>query len=143
MREARRIDASSEEAKMRAKIVDFRIRTAAMQKDKAVAKARRAAQLLWEHLNQPLVSLPEMSGLTVPKIVDQLNSYRARGIPNILKISSYQLKADKLAALKQAFEWYQVNQASLLWPQPVPETIEVIPEVVDDWVVEEDVEMEE
>ncbi|KAJ7877146.1 hypothetical protein B0H13DRAFT_1631869 [Mycena leptocephala] len=143
MREARRIDASGEETKMRAKIVDFRIRTAAMQKEKALAKARRAALLLQEHLNRPLVSLPEMSGLTVPKIVDQLNSYRARGVPNILKISNYRLKADKLAALKQAFEWYKVNQTSLPLPQPVSETVEIVPEVVDDWVVEEDVEMEE
>ncbi|KAF7362670.1 hypothetical protein MVEN_00616300 [Mycena venus] len=143
MREARRIDASGEEAKLRAKIVDFCIRTAAMQKKKAVAKARREAELLREHLNRPLVSLPEMASLTVPKIVDQLNSYWARGVPNILKISNYRLKADKLAALKQAFEWYQENKISLPLPQPVPETIEVIPEVIDDWVVEEDVEMEE
>ena len=64
-------------------------------------------------------------------------------LPNILKISNYRLKADKLAALKQAFEWYQANKISLPLLQPVPETIEVIPEVIDDWVVEEDVEMEE
>ncbi|KAJ7248128.1 hypothetical protein B0H12DRAFT_1000452, partial [Mycena haematopus] len=40
MREARRIDVSGEEAKMRQKIVDFRVRTAAMQKEKALAKIR-------------------------------------------------------------------------------------------------------
>ena len=59
-----------------------------------------------------------------------------------MKISNYRLKADKLAALKQAFEWYQVNETSLPLPQPAPVDIKVVPEVIDDWVVE-DVEMEE
>ncbi|KAJ6455043.1 hypothetical protein C8R45DRAFT_846168, partial [Mycena sanguinolenta] len=143
MREARRIDASGEEAKLRANIVDFRIRTAEMQKDKADAKRRREAQLLREYLERPWVSLAEMASLTVPKIVDQLNSYRPRGVPNILKISNYRLKADKLAALKQAFEWFQANATSLPVPEPVPETTETIAEVIDDWVAEEDIEMEE
>ncbi|KAJ7829469.1 hypothetical protein B0H13DRAFT_1655732, partial [Mycena leptocephala] len=143
MREARRIDASGEEAKMRTKIVDFRVRTAAMQKEKAIAKRRKEAEILGANLKRELVSLSEMDALTVPKIVDQLNSYRARGVPDILKISNYRLKADKLQALKKAFEWYQVHKASLPIPVLGPESIELIPEIVEEWVVEEDIEMED
>jgi hypothetical protein len=102
-REARRIDASGAEAERRRQIVDFRIQTAEMNKEKADAKAKHEAEVLDANLKRPLVSLAEMDQLTVAKIVDQLNSYRARGVPNILKISNYRLKADKLAALKEAF----------------------------------------
>lgn len=69
-----------------------------------MAKMRKEPELLRENLKRRLVSLSEMDALTVPKIVDQLNAYRARGVPNILKISNYRLKADKLEALKKAFE---------------------------------------
>ncbi|KAJ7021484.1 hypothetical protein C8F04DRAFT_1314480 [Mycena alexandri] len=143
MREARRIDASGEEAKMRARIVDFRLKTAAMQKDKALAKIRRAKELLKANLERELVPLAQMPTLTVPKIVDQLNSYRARGVPNILAISKYKLKADKLAALEKAFEWYQLNGTLPSVPESTPVDIAPVPEVVDDWEVEEDAEMEE
>ncbi|KAJ6536941.1 hypothetical protein B0H19DRAFT_1270627 [Mycena capillaripes] len=143
MREARRIDASGEEARMRQKIVDFRVKTAAMQKEKAMAKMRKEAELLRENLKRRLVSLSEMDALTVPKIVDQLNAYRARGVPDILKISNYRLKADKLEALKKVFEWYRSHGASLAVPQSVPETVEIVPQIVEEWEVEEDVEMED
>ncbi|KAJ7860631.1 hypothetical protein B0H13DRAFT_1900906 [Mycena leptocephala] len=85
---------------------DFRIQTARMNKEKALAKIKHDAEVLEAHLKRPLVSLHDMETLTVPKIVDQLNAYRARGVPNIAKISHYRLKADKLAALKDAFQWY-------------------------------------
>ncbi|KAJ7920402.1 hypothetical protein B0H13DRAFT_1867617 [Mycena leptocephala] len=101
------------------------------------------AEILGANLKRELVSLSEMDALTVPKIVDQLNSYRARGVPDILKISNYRLKADKLQALKKAFEWYQVHKASLPVPVLGPESIELIPEIVEEWVVEEDIEMED
>ncbi|KAJ7043729.1 hypothetical protein C8F04DRAFT_1251123 [Mycena alexandri] len=74
-----------------------------------------------------------MPTLTVPKIVDQLNSYRARGVPNILAISKYKLKADKLAALEKAFEWYQLNGTLPSVPESTPVDIAPVPEVVDDW----------
>ncbi|KAJ7719825.1 hypothetical protein B0H16DRAFT_1794260 [Mycena metata] len=143
MREARRIDASGEEAKMRARIVDFRLRTAAMQKEKALAKIRRAAELRKENLEQELIPRNELSKLTVPKIVDQLNSYRARSVPNILATSNYKLKADKLAALETVFDWYKSNGTLPSVPESTPEDIVPVPEVVDDWEGEEDVEMEE
>ncbi|KAF7364655.1 hypothetical protein MVEN_00335000 [Mycena venus] len=143
MREARRIDASGVEAEKRRKIVDFRIQMAQMNKDKADAKAKHDAEVLEANLKRPLVSLREMDGLKVPGIVDQLNAYRARGVPNILKISNYRLKADKLAALKQAFEWYQVNGASLPVLTGVSAAVQSNPAIIEDWAAEEDVKMEE
>ncbi|KAJ7475256.1 hypothetical protein B0H11DRAFT_1810745, partial [Mycena galericulata] len=51
MREARRIDASGEEAQRREEIVDFRIRTAEMQKTKALAKIQKDAKDLQDNLS--------------------------------------------------------------------------------------------
>ncbi|KAK7014720.1 hypothetical protein R3P38DRAFT_2787547 [Favolaschia claudopus] len=114
-----------------------------VSKEKAAAKAKHAAELLRANLLRPLVSLQEMDSLTIPKIVDQLNSYRARGVQNILKVSNYKLKADKLKALRDAYHWYQSNIASLSPPSLPPTTVEPTTAVIDDWGADEDVEMEE
>ncbi|KAF7326545.1 hypothetical protein MVEN_02607600 [Mycena venus] len=143
MREARRIDASGAEAERRRQIVDFRVQTAKMNKDKAVAKAKRDAEILQAHLKRRLVTFQETGNLKVPEIVDQLNAYRARGVPNISPISHYKLKADKLAALKKAYEWYEANQASQTTPASVPHQVELVSRIVEDWAAEEDVEMED
>ncbi|KAK6997131.1 hypothetical protein R3P38DRAFT_2563780 [Favolaschia claudopus] len=142
-RETRRIDASGVEAQKRQNIVDFRARTAVMHREKAAAKAKHEADVLRENLLRPLVSFGEMGSLTVAKIVDQLNSYRARGVPNILKVSNYKLKADKLAALQAAYHWYQANQASLPIAALPSATVQSTGQVIDDWAADEDVEMEE
>lgn len=138
MREARRI-----EARTRQKIVDFRVKTAVMQKEKAVAKIRRDAILLREALTLPLVLPAKMAALTVPKIVEQLKSYHARGVPNILPMSKHHLKSDKLAALKIAYEWYKAHGKPVVLPDLAPENVELLPQIVEDWQVEEDVEMED
>jgi nitrogen fixation protein len=139
MREARRIDASGLEAEKRCQIVDFRNQTAQMAKDKADAKVKRDAEVLKKQLERPLVSPAAMDTLTVAKIVDQLNSYWALGVPNIPKTSHLKYKADKLDALKVAHKWYHVNGD----PTVLPEMPTVVPQVVEDWTPEEDIEMEE
>jgi hypothetical protein len=45
MREARKVDSSGLEGRRRQEIVDFRIKTAQMQKDKAIAAARKALEM--------------------------------------------------------------------------------------------------
>ncbi|KAJ7482107.1 hypothetical protein B0H11DRAFT_1915389 [Mycena galericulata] len=135
--------AGRKEAQRRQQIVDFRIQTARMNKDKAVAKIKHNAKVLEDQLKRPLVSLHEMDMLTAPKIVDQLNSYRARGVPNIAPISHYRLKADKLEALKKAYEWYRVNGKTLETPALLGTSTQLVPQVVDDWEAEEDIEMED
>ncbi|KAJ7935046.1 hypothetical protein B0H13DRAFT_2305200 [Mycena leptocephala] len=117
MREARRIDASGEEARRREQIVDFRIKTAEMHKTKAAAKVQKEARDLQDHLTRVLVPMSKMDDLTIPLIHDQLNSYRARGVPDILVNSKYPRKADKLAALKVAFTWYEVQGSPIVVPE--------------------------
>ncbi|KAJ6530969.1 hypothetical protein DFH09DRAFT_1093365 [Mycena vulgaris] len=114
-----------------------------MNKDKATAKIKHDAKVLEEHLKRVLLPLQEMASPTVPKIVDQLNSYRARGVPNIAKISHYRLKADKLAALKQAYDWYGIRGQPSIVPELLADSIQLVPQVVDDWEAEEENEMEE
>jgi hypothetical protein len=144
MREARRIDASGEEASHREQIVDFRIRTTEMQKTKALAKIQKDAKDLQANLSRVLVPLSKMDTLTIPLIHDQPNSYRARGVPNLLVNTKYPRKEDKLAILKEAFKWYEVNGASPVVPSAVPRSIsEVVPVIAEGWCNEEDAEMEE
>jgi hypothetical protein len=143
MREARRIDSSREEARRREEIVDFRIKTAEMQKTKALAKSQKDAKNLQDNLTRQLVPLSMMDALKIPFIHEQLNSYRARGVPNLLVNSKYPRKADKLAVLKEAFRWYEVNGTPVMVPT-VPQTIsEVFPAIVEELRDEEDAEMEE
>ncbi|KAJ7360780.1 hypothetical protein DFH08DRAFT_951431 [Mycena albidolilacea] len=85
MREARRIDSSREEARRREEIVDFRIKTAEMQKTKALAKARKMRRTCRTTLPASLYHC----------------------VPNLLVNSKYPRKADKLAVLKEAFRWYE------------------------------------
>ncbi|KAK6971493.1 hypothetical protein R3P38DRAFT_2752136 [Favolaschia claudopus] len=114
-----------------------------MLRSKAAAKAKHAAELLRANLLRPLVSLQEMDSLTIPKIVDQLNSYRARGVQNILKVSNYKLKADKLRLCATRTTGTSRNIASLSPPSLPPTTVEPTTAVIDDWGADEDVEMEE
>jgi Tfp pilus assembly ATPase PilU len=103
MREARQIDASSEEARRRAQIVDFRVQTAEMHRIKALAKMQKEARSLQDNLSHVIVPLSEMDVLKIPEIHEQLNAYHTRGVPDILVNSKYLWKAEKLAALKDVF----------------------------------------
>jgi hypothetical protein len=76
-------------------------------------------------------------------IHEQLNAYRACGVPDILANNKYSWKAEKLAALKTFVAWYKVNgmpPALPSVPQSVSELALIIAEGYHD---EEDVEMEE
>lgn len=117
MREARRIDVSDKEAQRRRDIIDFCVKTADMQKAKALAKSQKAAKDLQDHLSRRLVPLAEMGTLTIPLIHDQLNSYHARGVPNIQANSHYPCKAEKLDTLKEAFQWFDVHRTPMLIPE--------------------------
>ncbi|KAJ6596413.1 hypothetical protein DFH09DRAFT_1072450 [Mycena vulgaris] len=117
--------------------------TAAMQKEKALAKIRKDAEVLRQNLQRRLVPLEEMSSLTVAGIVLQINAYQARGVPNILKISKYRLKADKLAALTEASGWYELHGTQIALPEASADVPELVPEVIDDWAAEEDAEKDE
>ncbi|KAJ7430216.1 hypothetical protein B0H11DRAFT_1676382, partial [Mycena galericulata] len=77
MREARRVDASGEEARRRQEIVDFRIKTAEMRKKKAIAAARKALEIRRELRRLPIVSsTTNLGDLTIAKIHLQLNALR-------------------------------------------------------------------
>jgi hypothetical protein len=56
MREARRVDASGREALRRQEIVDFRLKTAQMHKEKALAAARKATAIRRELRKLTIVS---------------------------------------------------------------------------------------
>jgi DNA-binding phage protein len=143
MQEARRIEASGEEARRRNEIVDFRLKTAETQKAKALAKVQKDAEVLQENLTRLLVPLSKMDALTVPLIHEQLNAYRARGVPDILANSKYPRKAEKLAALKTFAAWYKVNGMPPVLPS-VPQSVsELAPIIAEGYRDEEDVEMEE
>jgi prophage DNA circulation protein len=143
MREARRIDASGEEAQRRRDIVDFRISTAELQKTKALAKTQKVAKKLQENLARELVPPSQMAALTIALIHDQLDAYRARGVPNLLTNTKYPLKADKLTALKEAEAWYRANMVPSMVavvPVLVPD---LVPAIVEGWRDEEEAEMED
>lgn len=114
-----------------------------MHKTKAAAKVQKEAKDLQDHLTRVLVPMSKMDALTIPLIHDQLNSYRARGVPDILVNSKYPCKADKLAALKVAFTWYEVQGSSIVVPE-VPQSIsDVVTVIVEEAHDEEDTEMED
>jgi hypothetical protein len=143
MREARRIDSSCEEARRREEIVDFRIKTAEMQKTKALAKSPKDAKNLQENLTRQLVPPPTMDAPMIPFIHEQLNPYRAQGVPNLLVNSKYPRKADKLAVLKEAFRRYEANGMPVMMPIVPQNILEVVPAIVEELRDEEDAEMEE
>jgi CheY-like chemotaxis protein len=149
MREARKIDSDGLERLRRQEIVDFRIKTADMNKAKALAAARKALETRRELRKLPIItSTADLSDLTIPKIHLQLNALRLRGVPNILPNSRYTRKPAKLEALEVALTLYLSDLSK--FPLPLdpeadlaPEMLTVDAAVVDDWVAEEDVEMEE
>jgi Tfp pilus assembly ATPase PilU len=143
MREARRIDASGEEARRRAQIVDFRVQTAEMHRIKALAKMQKEARSLQDNLSRVLVPLSEMDALKIPEIHEQLNAYRARGVPNILVNSKYPRKAEKLAALKDVFRWFEANGTLPVFPSIPQNLSDVVPAVAEERCDEEEREMEE
>jgi hypothetical protein len=84
-----------------------------------------------------------MDTLTVPLTHDQLNTYHARGVPDILANSKYPWKAEKLAALKTFAAWYKANGMPPVLPS-VPQSVsELAPIIAEGYCDEEDVEMEE
>ncbi|KAJ7895747.1 hypothetical protein B0H13DRAFT_1624250 [Mycena leptocephala] len=149
MREARRVDASGAEALRRQEIVDFRIKTAEMHKEKALAAARKAIQIRRELRRLPIVSRTQiLSELTIPKIHLQLNALRLRGVPDILPNSRYTRKPAKVDALEAALRLYYANRDNYPLPNDPeadkdPDVLTVVLDIVDDWVAEEDAEMEE
>ncbi|KAJ7874816.1 hypothetical protein B0H14DRAFT_3437604 [Mycena olivaceomarginata] len=62
-----------------------------------------------ENLSCVLVPLSAMDALKIPEIHEQLNAYRARGVPDLLVNSKYPRRAEKLAALKDVFRWFEAN----------------------------------
>ncbi|KAJ7101998.1 hypothetical protein C8R44DRAFT_843406, partial [Mycena epipterygia] len=85
MRAARRVDASGAEAQRRQEIVDFRVKTAEMHKNKAIAAARKALETRRELRRLPIVKRTQnIDDLTIAKIHLQLNALRLRGVPDIL-----------------------------------------------------------
>jgi hypothetical protein len=149
IRKAREIDSSGLEALRRREIVDFRIRTAEMNKSKSIAAARKALQTRRELRKIVVVtSTAGLSSLTIPHLHLQLNALRLRGVPNILPNSRYPRKAEKLEALEIALKVYLPDIEK--FPLPVdPEadsdsataTVQMV--VVDDWTAADDREMEE
>ncbi|KAJ7292581.1 hypothetical protein C8J57DRAFT_1042576 [Mycena rebaudengoi] len=149
MREARKIDASGLEALHRQEIVDFRLKTAEMQKNKALLKAQKALEDRCALRRVKLVLGPSaIAALTIQKIHEQLNTLRLRGVPNILANSKYPRKAEKITGLEAAVQLYLLNTSQYPLPSDPEADMEgdaltVDPEIVDDWGAEEDIEMEE
>ncbi|KAJ7124863.1 hypothetical protein C8R44DRAFT_874729 [Mycena epipterygia] len=148
MREARRVDASGAEAQRRQEIVDFRVKTAEMHKNKAIAAARKALETRRELRRLPIVKRTHIDDLTIAKIHLQLNALRLRGVPDILPNSRYVRKPAKVDALKAALRVYLPNINKYPLPHDPeadaePGTVVVEPVIIEDWVDEEDVDMEE
>ncbi|KAJ7701496.1 hypothetical protein B0H17DRAFT_1244250, partial [Mycena rosella] len=97
MHEARKIDSSGLEALWWQEIIDFRIRTAEMHKEKALAAARKAIVICRELRRLKIVSRTQtLDDLTIARIHLQLNELRLRGVPDILPNSRYPRKAGKV-----------------------------------------------
>ncbi|KAJ7805350.1 hypothetical protein B0H14DRAFT_3153478 [Mycena olivaceomarginata] len=92
-----------------ARILDFRVQTAEMHRIKALAKMQKEARSLHDNSSRVLVPLSEMDALKIPETHEQLNVYRAKGVPDILVNRKYPGKAEKLAVLKDAFQWFEAN----------------------------------
>ncbi|KAJ7877997.1 hypothetical protein B0H14DRAFT_3435855 [Mycena olivaceomarginata] len=113
-----------------------------MQKVKVLATAQKEVKVLQENLTQLLV-LSKMDALTVPLIHEQLNAYRACGVPDILANSKYPWKAEKLVALKTFAAHYKVNGMPPVLPLVPQSASELAPIIAEGYRNEGDVEMEE
>ncbi|KAJ7213389.1 hypothetical protein GGX14DRAFT_392897 [Mycena pura] len=149
MREARKIDSNGLERLRRQDIVDFRVRTAEMNKAKALASAQKALEIRRELRKTVIVArTATLTELTIVKTHLQLNALRLRGVPNILPNSRYTRKPAKVAALEEVLKLYLSHPSNFPLPSD-PEadlssdSLTVESTVVDDWTAEEDIEMEE
>lgn len=149
MREARKVDSSGLEGSRRKELVDFRVQVAAMKKQREDAKRQKIADDRARILRVKLITCAEdiydtQAALTIPKIHEQLDMLRLRGVPDIKPNSTYKRKKDKQEALEKAFKCFEANPA--MYPLPSNESSphsENQIEVVDEWDVEEDRELEE
>ncbi|KAJ6590252.1 hypothetical protein B0H10DRAFT_2221564 [Mycena sp. CBHHK59/15] len=120
---ARKEDTSGMERKRKAELADFRIRLAKMKKDKEIAKHQKEVD--------DLRTLVKLVNLTVKKLHQQLDAFCLRG-----------------AALEAALKNYLLSPELYPVPESVLSRISVTvvrpaTEVVEEWVEEEDIEMED
>ncbi|KAJ7604096.1 hypothetical protein DFH06DRAFT_1349726 [Mycena polygramma] len=147
MRKAREIDASGLEKQRKKDLADFRVRLATMKKAQQKAARIKAAKELQELLKVPFISCvadiysPQWK-LTIPKIHQQLQLLRLRRVPDILPNSKYPNKAEKQKGLEEAFKRFQQNPAAYPLPPAPQGAAKGEPVIVDDWVVDEEAEME-
>lgn len=144
MREARRLDASGLETKRRREIVDFRVRVAKMRQEKELSKRAKKAEDRERIMKVKLISCiadiySKSCNLTIPKIHEQFDALRLRGVPEIMANSRYANKSEKQKGLEEAFRRYEMDPA--LYPLPQNSSLEDSGLVIDDWEVEEEVEM--
>lgn len=59
--------------------------------------------------------------LTIPKLHQQLELLRMRGVPDIRPNSNYRNKAEKQKGLEEAFKRFQANPAQYPLPRVFPE----------------------
>lgn len=149
MREAQKLDASGLEAKMRKASVEFRVRVAAMKKQKEIAKQQKQADGLRKLLQVKLINCvadiySKQWNLTIPKIHEQLDVLRLRGVPDIKANSHCSRKIDKQLALEEAFKCYQKEPSRYPLPEECSDKdSKGGPDIVEDWEAEEEIEMEE
>ncbi|KAJ7692578.1 hypothetical protein B0H17DRAFT_1200399 [Mycena rosella] len=134
MRIAREEDASGLERKRKTALAELRVKLADMRKQKEMAKREKALA--------DLRRLLQVWNLTIPKLHDQLDVFRLRGVPDIKANGNYSKKTDKQAALVEALRKFQQSPESF----PVPESVlarllEPETAVVEYLADEEDIEM--
>ncbi|KAJ7617556.1 hypothetical protein B0H17DRAFT_1152489 [Mycena rosella] len=129
-------------AEFRVKLADMRKQKEKAKREKALADLRRPLQVVLVRSEAEIYSTALEWNLTIPKLHDQLNVFRLRGVPDIKANSNYSKKADKQAALVEALRKFQQFPESF----PVPESVlarllEPETAVVEYWADEEDIEM--
>ncbi|KAJ6465190.1 hypothetical protein C8R47DRAFT_1235882, partial [Mycena vitilis] len=146
MREARKEDASGLERDRKKALAEFRVKLANMRKEKEQAKREKAVADLRKLLEVALVTHEAdiYSNLTIPKLHEQLNAFRLRGVPGIKANSTYRNKEAKQTALAEAFKVFRAAPesfpvpASILAKFAAPET-----QIIQDWAAEEEMELDD
>jgi hypothetical protein len=143
MKEARKMDTSGLEKKRRKELVAFRVEVAQIRKDRE--NARKAKQLEDSERLSKVVLISRVEDifdpawkLTVPKLGEQLDALRLRGLPDVPATNNVPKKAERQIALKEQFIRYQaflLQDNSLVEPSVVSDpTVQIR----DNWEAKED-----
>lgn len=143
MHQARILDASGIEGKRRKEIVDFRVEVAQIRKEKEDAHKAKNKANAERWLKVDIVTdIADLSGMTVAMLGDQIDAIRFRGLSDVPPKSRFPRKGECQEALHEILPRYHAflevhgEVVSVLSSEPgIP--------VINDWVAEEEAEMDE